>query len=398
MSLAFPSTCASRWATALLVTACVGCSRSWPAEEAPDLTERLGAGQVRAGVVTDTESLVGGVSAEGQVGDIKIYNDRVQFVVQSIREGSYYVSEGGGIIDADRVREPGQPGRDVVDEFTTMVGFGRILAPDTVSVISDGRDGRAIVRVEGHGTALKLLTGSVESPDLIPERDVDIRVDYVLEPDSQLLRVHSSVTWHEDEETLLTGQLIMLAQDVADGWIPGQGLEGDTVADPGWVGAVSQGNEVAIAMMATEGVFTDSSLVSSISALTPVVAAFQPNMVLGEEETTSWSTFFGVGADLATLSDAWHAARDEDTWTAAGTVTAGGTPIAGARVHLLDGDELPVTVATTDSEGAWSVQVLEGQTPTAVATGRGRGLDCDLPTGSGWFSPYAADVRKQEVL
>ena len=56
-----------------------------PASPPPlDLTEVLGPGQVRAGEVVDGQALFGGTSAEGQVGDVKIYNSRVQFVVQAV--------------------------------------------------------------------------------------------------------------------------------------------------------------------------------------------------------------------------------------------------------------------------------------------------------------------------
>ena len=53
-----------------------------PETPAPDLTERLGSGESRAGIVVDPASLFSGISAEGRVGDIKIYNDRVQFILQ----------------------------------------------------------------------------------------------------------------------------------------------------------------------------------------------------------------------------------------------------------------------------------------------------------------------------
>ncbi len=51
----------------------------------PDLGEVLGIGETRAGFVTDTSVLFGGTAAEGQAGDMKIYNARVQFVIQGMR-------------------------------------------------------------------------------------------------------------------------------------------------------------------------------------------------------------------------------------------------------------------------------------------------------------------------
>ena len=70
----------------LLLLACRPDETTPPKGKTPDLTERLGEGEVRAGVVTDEAALFGGVSAEGKAGDVKIYNDRAQFVIQAAGE------------------------------------------------------------------------------------------------------------------------------------------------------------------------------------------------------------------------------------------------------------------------------------------------------------------------
>src|SRR5690349_12237347 len=88
-----------------------------------DLTEVLEAGQVRAGVIADEAAVFGGISAEGRAGDVKIYNDRVQFVIQAARPGSFCLPEGGGVIDADIVRPEGQLGHDAVEEWGSMFGL-----------------------------------------------------------------------------------------------------------------------------------------------------------------------------------------------------------------------------------------------------------------------------------
>jgi hypothetical protein len=112
-----------------------------PAGVPVDLVEVLSEGEVRAGVVTDEHALFGGISAEGRAGDFKLYNDRVQFVVQGVRPGSFYLPEGGGVIDADIVRPEGQLGHDAVEEWGSMFGLGRISVPESVTVVNDGSDG-----------------------------------------------------------------------------------------------------------------------------------------------------------------------------------------------------------------------------------------------------------------
>ena len=47
--------------------------RTVPPPQELNLAERLGPGQVRAGVITASAALFGGISAEGQIGDLKIY-------------------------------------------------------------------------------------------------------------------------------------------------------------------------------------------------------------------------------------------------------------------------------------------------------------------------------------
>ena len=61
--------------------------------------------EVRLGTITSSAELFSGIASEGEIGDYKIYNNQVRFVIQSARESSYYIQNGGGIIDADVVRE-----------------------------------------------------------------------------------------------------------------------------------------------------------------------------------------------------------------------------------------------------------------------------------------------------
>ena len=60
--------------------ACKGGLDSGDVPEPLDMAERLGADRARAGRVMNEAALLGGVSADGEIGDLKIYNDLVQFV------------------------------------------------------------------------------------------------------------------------------------------------------------------------------------------------------------------------------------------------------------------------------------------------------------------------------
>lgn len=363
-----------------------------------DVSVRLGPGEVRAGTVASGDALFGGVSAEGTEGDLKIYNDRVQFIIQGVRESGYYEAQGGGILDADVVREPGVPGRDVIDDFMVMTGFGLLVNPESVSVVADGSDGlEAVVRAEGRGTPMTLLNGTLESDTFIEAFEVAVQTDYILRPDSHLLEVVTTVAWEDETTEVQMGDIVMVGMEAVDTVLPGRGLDGgETPASSEWMAVMGRQNEVTLAIFADASGFSSSGIGTLLSELGPILAPLADAVELSAGETTTFRRTVGVGADLASLTDAWHAEQGDATTTVGGTVTADGEPVAGARVHLLDGSAVE-TVAVTDSDGRWSADVT-ASAPTAVATGRGHGEWTDLPAGAGWMAPYVHPDVATQVL
>jgi hypothetical protein len=357
----------------------------------PDLTERLAADEVRAGVITDVASLFGGISAEGAVGDFKLYNDRVQFVIQAVGDSGYYVEYGGGLIDADIVRAEGVPGRDMIDEITPMVGLGRVVNATSVTVLQDGASGEAVVRVEGPAAPMQLITGALESPSVVPDLDLRVRTDYTLAPGAWTLKATTTVWSDEgDPVDLYVGQVALMASDVSEAWRPGDGRDDASSDDVDVVGSVGLKNEVAF-VMAGDGAPLESGTVGRLlGAITPALVGFGPSTTLSPGDSMTWSSWLGVGPDIATLTTEHLGRGTVATQAVAGTVTAGGAPVAGARVHVLDADGAPITLAFTDAAGAWSATVPAGPV-SFVASGRGSSLQMDLPAGAGWYSPYDAD-------
>ena len=354
------------------------------------LTDRLGPGEARAGVITDERALFGGISAEGRAGDIKLYNDRVQFVVQSVRPGSYYLPEGGGVIDADIVRPEGQLGHDAVEEWGSMYGLGRITVPESVVVVSDGSDGGpAIVRVTGYEGPLGLLEGALEAPGLILDLQLEMTVEYVLRPDSWLLEVRSTATATTSEATFSIGDLLMGADEVLSTWVPGAGLGTSGSLPRPWTGYQGDRNDVALILAAPAGDELSVTGYELLTELASMAVGFGPTEAVPAGGSLSWTRSYGVGPDLATLSAAVLAARGEDTQEVAGQVTAPDGPVAGARV-VVDLDGAPYTVAVTDAEGRFSTRVPAAGSATVLAVGRGPGLFVDLPPGATSGSPYAA--------
>ena len=378
--------------------ACGGSDTMLPAEPAPPLSlvEPLGPGQVRAGVVTDPAALFGGTSAEGRVGDVKMYNDRVQFIIQGVRDSSFYVSTGGTVVDADLVRQ-GHPGQDTIDELSPMFGLGRVLSPTNVEVTSDGATGEAVVRITGDEAPLGLIEGALESPGFVPPLGLTLTTEYRLAADSWLLEMRSKATAGDSEVTLALGDLMIVAPEVSDVWHPGSGMEtgGD---DPFlWSGFQGRAGAPAVALVAEEGAPLTASGAELLTELADMAVGFGPTVELAPGESIEWVRHLGVAPDHATISDAALQLAGTPTETVSALVTAPDGPVEGARVNLL-ADDRPLTVALTDAEGRFTAQVPAGATVSWIVDGRGDGLFLDIPPGSGPYAPYAApEVRAAQL-
>jgi hypothetical protein len=357
----------------------------------PDVSERLGPGEVRAGIVADGAALFGGTSAEGREGDVKIYNDRVQFIVQAARPGDYYEDAAGGVIDADVVRPEGEPGRDLIDELWVMVGLGRILAATEVEVLNDGTDGQpAVVQVRGPGAPLTLITGALEQPGFVPALSVDLVTTYTLAPDSHLMKAETLVTWNDATTPIQVGDVAMVGLEVADALLPGRGLsDGEGTPTGAWVGLMGRQNEVAFAIFPEGGNFVQDIVGTLLGEIGPVMAGFEASAPLSSGQTRTFVRWYGVGPDLATLTSARQQALGGGV-EVGGEVTAGGAPLAGARVHVMDGAGLE-TVAVTGEDGRWTA-LVGGEGRSWAATGRGHAEIVDLPSGAAWIAPYAHEV------
>lgn len=355
--------------------------------DVPDLAERLGGTEVRAGVVVDGRALFGGVSAEGQVGDVKIYNDRVRFIIEAVGDSGYYVDYGGNLVDADLVRPDGQPGRDMIDEIAPMVSLARVVDATAVEVVSDGADGAAHVRVTGRGAPMRLATGAFDNPGIVPDHDLTIVTDYVLRPGEWTMAVTTTVHNDDGDDFAATiGLLGIVGQEVGDNWRPGTGFDDPDSGERTMEALVGRQNQGTLAILAGEGQLAPNSLGDLLSGIAAGISAFDAPAVVPPGGSAQWTARVGLAPDPATL----ERERLEREGTAAnevsGVVTASGSPVEGARVHLLDDDDAVLGFAVTGSDGAWSAPGAGAV--RFVATGRGDGVGVDLPAGHGNAAPY----------
>lgn len=355
--------------------------------EALDVAVRLAPGEVRAGVIADEAALFGGISAEGQIGDFKIYNDQVQFIVQGARLGSYYLELGGGVIDADVVRPEGEMGRDFVEEWNTMLGFGRVISPTAVEVVQNGSEGEAVIRVTGTDAPLSLLVGTLESDQLLQAQGLEVVTEYRLKPDSPLLEVTTTITATRDLANIAMGDILLGAPELADAWTAGGGMAG-TSGEKDATGYIGARNDGAIGILALPGAKLQASASADLLAdLIDLVLGFDITLPLPAGTSHTWTRYWGAGRDLAVLTDARLAG--EGTRTESGTVTAPDGPVAGARVHVV-ANELSYTVAVTDEQGAFTADVPASAGVRFVTDAAGHGLHLDLPAGAASWAPFAS--------
>lgn len=367
------------------LTACVGSA------DPPDLTQRLSAGEVVAGVVVDESALFGGSAAEGQVGDLLIQNDRARFVIQAARDdGSYYEDIGGNVIDADVVRPDGQPGRDMVDEWAGMYGVGRLARATTVEVVDDGREsGTAVVRATGVEDPLSLFTGVAENPDLVPNLGIAVVTDYILRPDTPLLEVTTTLSVTGEPARVAPGDLLQGGMEGLDAWDPGVGFDGSGDDERRFTAYVGTRNELAYALVPAAGETAQAGGAVLLSAIGDLLVAFRDAREITPGDPLVFTRYYGVGSDLADITDAVLTLDGTATTTVSDVVTSELGPVAGARVHILV-DGAPFTIAVTDGEGRFSVQVPEGADVTVRASGSLDGIQRDLPAGWAPTGPYAA--------
>ena len=354
-----------------------------------------GPGEVAGVVVSSEDMLFGGISAEGQLGDVLLQNAKVRFVIQGLRDGGYYVRQGGGVLDADIIRPDGAPGRDLVDDWMVMPGLGRILDPVRITVESDGEDGAARVRVVGTDIPLELASGATEA-DIFPAQGLTVLVDYVLRPDTQFLEVTTQVI-ADRAVSFAPGDILFGAVDIAEAWDEGFGLDTPASGPHAFTALVSEKGPGALAIAAAPGTSFSPGAGGILAELADLQVAFLPTQSLAAGERFEWTRLWGVAPDLAAMTTELLERSGESSEVLEDVVRAPDGPVAGARVHVLvDGE--PWSMALTDADGAFSMRVPEAGEVTVLAEGRGRGYFFDLPSSIPSYGPYAAEPARLASL
>ena len=194
--------------------------------EPVDLVGTAAEGEVRAGIITSADALLTGLKADGRLGDIKMMNARASFIIEAPgRAAGGYRYYGGNIVDA---LPTGHTGGDTFGEVWHTYNL-HAFQPLSMELLSDGRDGEAVVRFEGDVQifwwAWSFL-GAIAGGSPI---ELDVAMEYRMKPDEPFVTRHIVLT-NNDPDDAVNMPLPLTFSNQGDGlttWQPGLGLDFD---------------------------------------------------------------------------------------------------------------------------------------------------------------------------
>ncbi|MFT7518128.1 MAG: hypothetical protein ACI9MC_000255 [Kiritimatiellia bacterium] len=387
----------------LLMLACDGPTPEPEPSVGADPAVRAQSGEARAGVVRDgvaaEAALFGGVNAEGQAGDIKIYNDRVQFIVQGAYPSHGLIHVGGGVIDADLVRPEGALGRDTIEDVFLAFGLSRLFEASVVEVVSDGSDGGdAVVVATGTDVPWDYFMGLLEHHEpVLDDMNLQITQTYRLAPDSYVLLITTKLVNEGGESVafVLEDGMFMSGEDQRP-WTAGAGFGELQAGRFESVTFAGRSAEATVSMWPAQ----DTYLVSGFSALAAdlgIMLAEHAKTELHAGESVSLSRSLAIAPDPATSEAQRRSAQGVLLGQVDGTVTDVAGGVEGVRVHFVDDQGAVAGMALTDAQGNFAAQLSSGAW-TAYAVAHGDIEHIDLPNPAGRYGPFTAESVNQAHL
>lgn len=321
-----------------------------------DFTTAAAGGAVRAGLVTKPGELFEGFKAEGRVGDARLDNASVGFIVEGARFADGYRRWGGYPVDAVRFDAAGRASEDLHGETFASWDLGA-FEPTALEIVDDGRSGEAHVRVRGHVTEMDLTTGLLKRILNVSPPPLDVTFDYRLGPDDTALRMTMTLANPASEAIEIAWHVLIAHHgDSVYAWAPGRGL--DTSESVGarvpYFGVV--GPRRAYGLLAND----DLSMLGTFQGLTVATWPKFSIPASGSVQFERWLVVSDNGA--AGLDAALHALQGAPSGaTLRGTVALPPSAEATRSWVGLFGDEgEAVTMAPVDADGTFSLTAPPG--------------------------------------
>ncbi len=353
--------------------------------------------------VIDSESqLIGGEQAMGRAGDVLLQNDLVRVIIDQPGRTMGPLLSGGGIVDADLQRAPGEAGKDAFGRMALFYAFGRLSSVKDVEIISDGSNGGpAIVASTGKDVVHDLINlGSVVRNQagldinfvVDPNKPLPLRLTtyYVLSPGESRVRVLTAFC-NDGESPVLAPILELLDVGAFEIFNPGRcgATLGGSKLDPNddctfapskWFG--TQGDGVAYGMRSSSladlnqpvaanaligyggvmGVFVEGESLSGVLTWTnPDVRTRPGTFNVRPGQWRGYLRDFMIAKDLAGVNAVMLDADGKATGNVSVTATLpGGAPAPHARVSILDGAGAMVAVMEADATGLATAKLEPG--------------------------------------
>jgi hypothetical protein len=319
-----------------------------------DLGEAVGPDEARAGFVTEEAQLIGGLKADGRIGDIKLYNSEIRVIIETEgRSAGGYRFWGGNIVDGDVVRPQGEPGRDLFGEIGLSWNLG-IFQPTGVEIVSNGSiPGTAahvrLTGINGRFDWAESFVRAIVSPSAV---QVEVTYDYILEPGAKFVQQTMTVRNVADEDANIDFPLIL--SNHGDGlrqWNRNQGF------------GVEMGGVDAIRLASRDVSYAFEPMDTAFSVIfeySNVVLTQQGPMFLTPGEETARTYRFHVtdqgdsGLNEGIADDARLLALVR------GTVTLPDTADAATGYVTLFRNERPSTFAPLAADGTYEIYVAAG--------------------------------------
>ncbi len=383
----------------LLIGGLAACGDDGPSLEDfyPELPPEGGAQAAFAGAITaaNTDELLTGVAAQGQVGDFYLRNDKVRITIGASTRVIGVVPQGGNLIDAALI---GADGRQLLDdhfgELSLIYKAGRTCEHDRIEIVRDGtKGGAAVVRAVGKSgnndfVNLKAIGALPIGDDLDPdiEDDIDCATTYVLEPGASQVAVHWSL--YNPGAFKLQGPIGMLNDTggETEAWSNTRGFERagiealDALTEPASINyVVYQGPGPAYGIVPRFEKPTHASgiLIAGVSIVLfgaeNLFDIFDPTtyeLVLEPRKGMRQRVDVVLGRDAEDVDVVFRTGGGEAMSDVDGTAMwSDGTPAAGARVGVyLDGDgngtiddtDVVLSYLDAEADGRWSGKVPAG--------------------------------------
>lgn len=357
------------------------------------------AGQARAGKIHDASQVVAPANARNRpkVGDFILANDKITAYIGGAARGDGYVPFGGKLMSVETVGADGRP-RGVSQYGESLFMFSRqTIAPDSVTVMNDGSDGRAaIVRAAGKLANVPFID---LFKSIFPEEyGFPATFDYVLEPGAETIHLRVTLSNTRPESVDLTGNTNLgFFHDYRS---PVFTQEQGFAAPKGDATFVAFDTDASFSIGIPNAKLTVGIGVSGFQLFT----APGPTIPSCGTQTIDYADVTVGSPGIDGLLEAKRRAANEAPWREVkGDVhEAGGGPIAGAYVHATMPDGTYLSRATTAADGSYVIHVPEGASLTATAAGYPIGTASSNPSlelpKHGTISVVAKDMTTSEVI